>query len=513
MTSRYIVDFDTKQINKYTSDVIIIGAGIGGLFTALNIDDNHKITLLSKSTSKENNSILAQGGIAVSVNSKIHFQDTLRAGGYINNQEAVGVLTSESKEAVEKLIDYGVNFDMDEMGRLKFTREGGHSQNNILHVKDATGREIIDVLEKEVRKRKNITIKEHNFAIDIITDGNTVQGILAINEEGQKVFYQGKIIVLATGGIGGVYKHTTNVEVLTGDGIAMAYRAGAKIANMEFVQFHPTALYEKQEGQSFLISEAVRGEGGILRNKKGESFMSKYHSMKELAPRDIVARSIFSEMRETNNPCVYIDLTHKTSKFIKNRFPNIYKYCIKKGIDITKDFIPVAPVQHYIMGGISTDTDGKTNIKGLYACGECSCTGVHGSNRLASNSLLEAIVFGNRVALAINEYLNQYVVDQYIDICHKNLEQYPKSYNAAEDVNTLKKRIQYRMDQYVAIVRSEKELRGALKEVKRLKKHLHWHKRQEMNCIEVINIATVAMLVIEGAINRQQNVGSHYRVG
>ncbi|MGF7186240.1 L-aspartate oxidase [Desulfitispora alkaliphila] len=502
----------TRHKNK-NSDVVIVGTGIAGLFIALNIDKKYKVTLLCKGTLDENNSILAQGGIAASVSPQNHYQDTIKAGGCINSKEAVKVLINNSMSAVEKLIKYGVDFDRDVKGRLKFTREGGHSEKNILHVKDATGREIVQALQKRVGERENIVIKENCFAVDIITVGGRAKAVKAFGREGEKEIYQGKAIVLATGGIGGVYKNTSNLEMLTGDGIAMAYRAGAKIENMEFVQFHPTVLYEQREGQNFLITEAVRGEGGILRNIKGKEFMGKYHPMKELAPRDIVARSIYNEMKETHSSYVYLDLTHKAGDFVKARFPNIYKYCIHKGIDITKEYIPVAPSQHYLMGGIATDTRGRTNIDGLYACGECASTGVHGSNRLASNSLLEAIVFGDRVATTINKNLKNYHIKKSVDIPYNTLYKEQPFAICAEGLDFIKQKIKEMMTQHVAIVRSDNELKEALKEIKKLSEQLESHRKDKVSYLEVVSSVTIAGLIIEGALKRSQSIGAHYKVG
>ncbi|QEK10912.1 L-aspartate oxidase [Crassaminicella thermophila] len=511
MKPRYISGFHDKNIKKKYCDVVVIGTGVAGLFTALNIDHKYRVIIISKTELDENNSNLAQGGIAACIDDQddfqSHYEDTIRAGAYYNREEATKILIEEAPKNIEKLLAYGTNLDRDEKGRLKATREGGHSKRRVLHAKDATGREIIRALAKEVRGRGNIDIQENVFAIDIITNQNAICGVLALDEKEQKVIYRTKAVVLATGGVGQVYKNTTNPSVTTGDGIAMAYRAGANIKDMEFIQFHPTAMYDKEYGQKFLISEAVRGEGAILRNADGEAFMKKYHKMADLAPRDIVARSIFIEKVKTGKPYVYLDITHKDAEFIKNRFPTIYKKCLEKGIDMTKEYIPVSPVQHYIMGGIYTDTNGKTNIKGLYACGECACTGVHGANRLASNSLLEGIVFGNRVVTALNDYVAKAVI--------RALPMLPmiKYENKYEKINLykVKERLQDIMDEYVSIVRNEKGLKYALKEVEKMYQAL-LRDKISVKYYECINMCIVGMLIIKAALKRKESLGAHYRV-
>ncbi|AKL93539.1 L-aspartate oxidase NadB [Clostridium aceticum] len=503
-----------KDKSVIDGDVIVIGTGIAGLFTALNIDSRYKVILISKTTIEKNNSGLAQGGIAVSVNKDIHFEDTLKAGCYCNNQETLKILVEESSENIEKLIAYGVNFDRDDQGTLKFTREGGHRQNSILHVKDATGKEIIKILTEEVKKSTNIKIIENVFAIDLITEENRAKAVLCIDEAGNKMIYQGKAFVMATGGIGQIYKNTTNNTIATGDGIAMAHRASVKIRDMEFVQFHPTALYNLKEGQCFLISEAVRGEGAILRNLQGEAFMGNYHEMKDLAPRDIVARSIFTEMKKDHRPFVYLDITHQSEKFIKERFPTIYQHCLSQGIDMAKQYIPVVPVEHYVMGGIWTDIDGKTSMEGLYACGECACTGVHGSNRLASNSLLEGIVFGNRVATAISSYLLKYdisnkVLDDSIDFY--SIEKEDKR-DFSINIGKFIKKLKDIMQNQVSIIRSEAELKKAFIEITIMKESLRKNQQETIAYYELNNMLTVALLIIKAATKRKESMGAHYLV-
>lgn len=512
MKTRYIEDIDVSQTKTIYCDVLVLGSGIAGLSTALNIAQQYKVIIISKSMLDQSNSSLAQGGIAACIHPEddfaLHIEDTLRAGAYYNKLEATEILIQEAPENIQKLLVYGANLDRDEKGQLKVTREGGHSRRRILHAKDATGREVVRALGKAIKERANILLKEHVFAIDILTVKDTATGIVAIDEDGEKVIYQSKAVVVATGGIGQLYKNTTNAAIATGDGIAMAYRAGAYIRDMEFIQFHPTALYSDQPGQRFLISEAIRGEGGVLRNNKGQAFMHKYHEMKDLAPRDIVARSIFTEMIKTNMHHVYLDITHKPASFIIERFPTIYERCLEEGIDMTKQWIPVAPTEHYMMGGIVTDVNGQTNIRGLYACGECACTGVHGANRLASNSLLEGMVFGNRAAQSINGYIRKaQIKGGYIRSIAKghNENSIPIS------VDAFKEELHNIMEQSVSIVRSEKDLKKACKEIEILGHSLSWENQNPIQYYEAINMYTVALLIIKGALKRKESLGAHYR--
>ncbi|WP_051569324.1 L-aspartate oxidase [Alkaliphilus transvaalensis] len=549
--SSTITDKKAKVEEKF--DVIVIGTGISGLFTALNIDSNWQVLLVTKDSIKKNNSSLAQGGIATSRDIKTHFEDTLKAGTNHNNVEAVRILTKESCKVIKKLMDYGVSFDTDEKGNLIYTREGGHNQRNVLHVKDETGRHIINTLVDEVRRRSNIKVLENLFIKDIITHNQRVDGVIAINQENNLEVYKSKAMVIATGGIGGLYQYTTNETGSNGDGIAIAYRAGAMLKDMEFIQFHPTAFYHQDRiEQCFLISEAVRGEGGILRNKLGEAFMDKYHEMKDLAPRDIVAQAIVNEINNTDHPCVYLDITHKDDKYIKKRFPMIYNRCLALGLDITKDWIPVAPAEHYIMGGISTDLKGRTTIDGLYACGECGYTGVHGSNRLASNSLLEGIVFGSRVALDLNKNLAtnfsgysceprenedfflrrkaeiDYCVVDYNKFNNENRpinedkpinENKPIKFNKDVDINllnmiqrlkSLEEILKTTMNRYVGVIRNKSGLIKALKIVSDIKIELEEMQYVSKQYYQLLNMATVAYEIINAAYNRKSSIGAHY---
>ncbi|KXG73688.1 L-aspartate oxidase [Thermotalea metallivorans] len=514
MDERYISQFDTKHIGKIIdSDVIVIGTGIAGLYTALNIDEKYKVLLMSKAALDTNNSNLAQGGIAACVGPEddfeAHYEDTLRAGAYYNHRENTRILIEEAPMHIEKLLKFGVHLDRDEHGKLLATREGGHSKRRVLHAKDATGKEIIRGLGEAVRKRNNIRVEENIFVIDILTEENKVLGVLAVKKWGEKAVYKGRAVVLATGGIGQIYKNTTNPLVATGDGIAMAYRGGVKVKDMEFIQFHPTAMYTDKPGQKFLISEAVRGEGAILRNVYREAFMEKYHPLKDLAPRDIVSRSIFTEMIRTEKPYVYLDITHKSAEFIRHRFPTIYERCLAEGIDMTKEWIPVAPAEHYVMGGIETDASGRTNIRGLYACGECACTGVHGANRLASNSLLEGLVFGGRVAEDIHGHMENAKPESLL-ISH--IKKAGGNKNTIIDLEEIKGRLKNTMDQHVSIIRSEEGLKKAWREIEDIKAMLRMQEEESIPYYELLNMTTVALLIIEGALKRKDSLGGHYRL-
>lgn len=510
MPLRYLADFDVNYLNKETCDVIIVGSGVAGLYSAINLDKSKKVLIISKESMDENNSYLAQGGIAAAVAEgdlpKYHFEDTIKAGAGQCDNEAVSILVEQAPKDVEILCDIGTNFDRNTDGTLTTTREGGHRRFRIIHaLGDATGREVVDSLLRECRGRENITIIENCFAVDIVTVNESYAGLL-VKQENEYKYIMSKAIILASGGIGQVYKNTTNANVITGDGIAMAYRAGAELTDMEFVQFHPTAMYSQNtEENKFLISEAVRGEGGILRNTAGKRFMPEYHEMAEVAPRDIVARAIFAEMKKTKGNFVYLDVTHKAPDLIKKRFPNIYKHCFEKGIDMTKQFIPVCPVQHYFMGGIKTDLWGRTNIKGLYACGEAANTGVHGANRLASNSLLEGLVFGRRCAEEINSAIDNIQITR-TDIVNK------RQPTAIVDVEAIKGCIKGLMNEHAGIERNEKDMYMALCQINEYIELLENSSLETTKEMETINIANIASLILKAAIRRKESVGSHYRI-
>ncbi|HHD2970961.1 TPA: L-aspartate oxidase [Clostridium perfringens] len=387
---------------KRVADVLIVGSGVAGLYTALNLREDLEIIMVSKKSVNLCNSSLAQGGIAVA-RGKEDFQsfieDTLKAGKYENNIDSVRVLVEESMDNINKLIDLGANFEKDENGVL-FTKEGAHEINRIVYHKDITGKHVEDILLENVKRRKNIKIIEECEMVDIYHRDNRCIGAL-FNKEGENLSIYAKVVILATGGIGGLFKKSTNERIITGDSIGVAIRNNIEIKDLSYIQIHPTAFFSKKsEEKRFLISESVRGEGGKLINCNGERFVD------ELLPRDIVSKKIYEEMKKTNSNNVFLDVSFMEKSFLQNRFPNIYNKCLEEGIDISKEPIPVAPAQHYFMGGIKVDLNGKTSMENLYAFGETSCTGVHGANRLASNSLLEALVFSRRGALEINSYID-----------------------------------------------------------------------------------------------------------
>lgn len=510
---RYLINFNTKDGDNSNYDVLIIGGGIGGLYTALCLPEKLHVAVVCKGPVDESNSYLAQGGIAASIGDddrELHIKDTMVAGAFENDEDAVRVLVEESQGVIEDLINLGVPFDRDENGNLYKSLEGGHSIPRVLHVHgDATGKGVMDTLIEDARQRKNIDIFENLFAVDILTGKNRCIGAI-LSSGGHIKTIWADFVVMATGGIGQLYAKTTNSRVLTGDGIAMAIRAGAKIDDMEYIQFHPTALYSKKEGERlFLISEAVRGEGGILRNIHGERFMDKYDERMELAPRDIVARAIFDQMRKTQSDFVYLDVTHLSRDFLKTRFPTIYETCRHMGIDMAEDYIPVTPVVHYFMGGIKTDTWGRTSLDRLYAVGECACTGVHGANRLASNSLLEGLVFGKRIAQDIAKHCETWEVDGH-DKGFQEIEfKAERVYNTV-DFDRLKNDLKKIMLLNVGIIRNEDDLKKALDFVKGNMELLDKTILDEVGKMETANMYLVASYVIEGALKNKKSAGSHY---
>lgn len=514
MPLRYLTNFDTEKIKSEKWDVVIIGSGIAGLYSAVNLDPSLKVCILSKETMDENNSYLAQGGIAAAIGAddmpEYHFKDTIKAGAGHCNEEAVTILVEEAPADIKALCELGTNFDRNPDGTLTTTREGGHGHFRIVHaLGDATGKEVVDSLLRVCRKRDNITIKENCFAIDLIVSEGRCAGVLiaaGIDTATAKEVLYCRSIICASGGIGQVYRNTTSSEVVTGDGISMAYRAGAVLADMEFVQFHPTAFYTPEyEGSRFLISEAVRGEGGILLNINHERFMHKYNSMGEIAPRDIVSRAIFSEMKKTGSDHVYLDITHKDADYLRNRFPTIYERCLKQGVDITKDYIPVSPVQHYFMGGIKTDLLGRTNIEGFYACGEAANTGVHGANRLASNSLLEGLVFGRRSALNINDRLHSIEFEE-LHICN-SVKKSGKLVDEAE----IRSEIKTLMDAHAGIEKNGLDMEKALHRINNIISNMEGVELESIKALETLNMAYIASLILKSAIARKENCGSHYR--
>ncbi len=512
--NRYAVNFNSEVISKEYHDVIIIGSGIAGVYTALDISPEYEIAILTKETIEISTPVLAQGGIAVSLDKKdspeLHFRDTISAGAGLCNEESVWVLVNEAEKNIRQLCRYGVNFDQRIPGELALTREAAHSMNRIIHAGDTTGKEVCDKLISVVRTKENVGIFERTFAVDIITRGDgSCAGVLAYDEDKSeyRIFFS-NVVICAAGGFGQLYAHTTNPEIATGDGLCMAFRAGAKLTDMEFIQFHPTVL-NHPANKSFLISEAVRGEGAVLRNSLGQRFMQDYHEKMELAPRDVVTRAIFEEMRRTGSPNVYLDITFKEKEYLENRFPNIYKTCLKYGIDISKDFIPVAPAEHYCMGGIRTDIYGRTGIKGFYACGEAACTGIHGANRLASNSLLEGLVFGHKIGSEVSAILKEKTAEASgFDMKINYIVPRKKTGICHQETRDKIRRI---MTDKVGIIRSGGSMEEAKAEMRQLWNIYSGAAHESVAEIEIENMLMLAMLVIDAALMRKESRGAHYR--
>ena len=509
-----------------TSDVdfLVLGSGIAGLSYALNVCRHGRVALVTKKSDTESNTNYAQGGIA-SVMSEddtcdLHVRDTLVAGAGLCHDDAVEILVKEGPAHVRELFEFGARFTTERTptGEVKFAlgREGGHSKRRIVHAADLTGREVERALVVQVKREDNVRLFEHDFAVDLIVepgdDGRLVCcGAYVLDTETEEITtFRAKVTMLATGGCGMVYLHTTNPEIATGDGVAMAYRAGAEIANMEFIQFHPTSLYHP-DARSFLISEAVRGEGGVLRVRDGSTFMENYHDMKSLAPRDVVARAIDAELKKSGDECAFLDVTHLDAEKLRKRFPNIYQKCLSVGIDITKDWIPIVPAAHYSCGGVLTDTNARSSISRLYACGEAACTGVHGANRLASNSLLEALVFAHRAAADSQAVLADWPCAHPAG--------FPKSldiqYVIPEAVADLGATIRQVMWKYVGIVRTNERLEKARAEISQVAaqvEQVYVSGRLSRELLELRNLATVAGLIVQSAQSRRESRGLHYNL-
>ncbi len=507
------------------TDVLIIGSGIAGLVTALNVADTLKVILVTKKETIESNTNYAQGGIASvfadNDSTDLHIEDTLRAGAGLCRRETVETVVREGPGLIRELIDLGVRFT-ERHGKLDLGMEGGHSRNRILHAEDLTGAEIERALVHNARNHPNIVILENHLALELITEHN-LRGAGAVrlepvhcwgayvldSERGVVDTFLASVTVLSTGGCGQVYLHSTNPGIATGDGIAMAYRAGARIANMEFIQFHPTTLYHPA-GRSFLISEAVRGHGAVLRARNGERFMERYDERRELAPRDIVARAIDGELKRRGDECVYLDLTHLDPIETKGRFPHITETCAKHSIDITAEWIPVVPAAHYVCGGVLSDIDGRTSIHGLYVCGEAGMTGLHGANRLASNSLLEALVLADRAARSISDSHAENAAPTDILPWDDS-----GTYNIREWVLISHNRMEIRslMWDYVGIVRSSLRLERAFRRIEFLRQEIEdFYKRTRVSIklVELRNLAQVAELIVVCALRRRESRGLHY---
>lgn len=517
-----------------TTDVLVIGSGISGLSYAIKVAQRFpeaKITIVTKADEEESNTKYAQGGVAVVTDLENdsfekHIEDTLRAGDGLCKPETVEIVVKEGPQRFKEIVNWGAQFDKDDLGTYDLGREGGHTENRVVHHKDITGYEIERALLAVVEKTPNIKLLSHHYVIDLITEHHVPKtefdpedincfGAYVLDLEAGKVKrFTSKVTLMATGGCGHVYKNTTNPVIATGDGIGLAFRAKAHISNMQFIQFHPTALYSNRSGQLFLISEAVRGFGAKLRTKDGKTFMHKYDDREELASRDIVARAIDNEMKLTGDDYVCLDCRHLNKEKFMEHFPNIYEKCKEEGLNMFKDLIPVVPASHYLCGGIDVDLFGQTSIRNLFAVGECSNTGLHGANRLASNSLLEAMVFGHRAALRTVELLHRN------DFDIQKIESVPEWNDEGLEVplemvllNYLKKQLQIMMSDLVSIVRSNERL--ALANEKEEEIHKSVKEIYKMNLLspqlsELRNLASVARLIIRQSIAQKENRGAFY---
>jgi L-aspartate oxidase len=489
------------------ADFLIIGGGVAGLRAAIELADAGSVIVLTKDKPTESSTGYAQGGIAVAISDEdrvgIHYEDTINAGDGLCNEEAVRILVEEGPAVIQELISWGAEFDK-EGSRLAFTKEAAHSRRRILHSHgDSTGRELERVLINKVKTYPSVSRYDFAFTIDLIVEDNRCVGATVLRGE-EVIHIFSKAVVLATGGAGRLFSRTTNPPIATGDGIAISYRAGAVLEDMEFIQFHPTSFYSLSAPQ-FLLSEALRGEGAVLRNIRGERFMSRYHSMAELAPRDTVARAIVSEIVITDAKHVLLDLTQLDGEFIKRRFPLIYSTCLQWGVDITHDPVPVSPAAHYIMGGVKTNLQGETSIKGLFAAGEVACTGVHGANRLASNSLLEGLVYGARAGKSAMKCTGDITVQDVVQLPGPE-----PSLSHSLDSEEIRIVLRQLMWEKAGIIRCEESLSDALEQIRGwgIILKADFLSRQEL---ELKNMLTIAGLIVEAALLRKGSIGAHYR--
>jgi len=496
------------------SDVLVIGSGIAGLSFALKIADHAQVVIVTKKEKAESNTNYAQGGIAAVFSPadsfENHIRDTLACGNGLSKRNVVEKIVREGPARVQELMTLGVDFSRRATGELDLGMESGHSKRRIVHAKDLSGEEIEDVLLNVVSRHPSIKLFENHIAINLVVKNSQCGGCYVLDRENSIIRnFVAKITVLAAGGMGRVYLHTSNPDIATGDGIAMAYRAGATIMNMEFTQFHPTCLYRPYE-TPFLVSEALRGEGAILQDKRGRRFMDHYHSMKELAPRDVVARAIDQELKKSGDEYVLLDVSFKDPQFIRSRFPGIYEKCLSFGIDITEDPIPVVPAAHYCCGGVKATIAGETDVKNLFAIGEAACTGLHGANRLASNSLLEALVCADHAAERCKRLLKEEIPLQPFAPWEPG-----EAVDIDEAVVITQNRDEIRrlMWNYVGIVRSNKRLTRAKKRITLLHQEInqyYWDFILTADLVELRNMALVAELIIDSAMMRKESRGIHY---
>jgi L-aspartate oxidase len=505
---------------QHQFDIVIIGSGAAGLTAALELSKHHSVAVLSKGSLHDGSTFYAQGGIAAVLDDsdsiESHVKDTLIAGAGLCDEDAVRHTVKNSKQAIEWLISLGVDFTKDQSENYHLTREGGHSHRRIIHSADATGKAVSNTLVSSVKNAKNIVLFESYTAVDLICDridGEKVcQGVYALNNSSEQVeVFSAQKIIIATGGASKVYRYTSNPDVASGDGIAMAWRAGCEVANMEFNQFHPTCLFHAHS-RSFLLTEALRGEGAHLKTADGARFMLQYDKRAELAPRDVVAKAIDYEMKRLGTDCVYLDISHKDADFIKQHFPNIYDKCLSIGLDMTKEAIPVVPAAHYTCGGVVTDMNAKTSIQNLYAIGEVAYTGLHGANRMASNSLLECLVFAFSACLDINDNIKK-------SLSHNTLEPWDTSRVTNSDeqivVHHNWHELRSLMWDYVGIVRSNKRLSRAKRRIQMLTQEIHEYYSNFVvtnDLLELRNLVLIADLIVESAIRRKESRGLHYNL-
>ncbi|MEE8124692.1 MAG: L-aspartate oxidase [Nitrospirales bacterium] len=500
------------QPQVFSTDFLIIGAGIAGLRAALELSQHGHVTMVAKGGPQDNNSFYAQGGVAVALGNEddvdLHFTDTLKAGHQLCSRPATKALVEEGPSRVHELIEWGAKFDTID-GQLAFTREGAHSRHRVLRAGgDATGSEMVRALGVKTRELKNLKWMGNHFGVELLFQDNRCSGAIVLDEvTGNLKSIYASAVLLVTGGAGQIYARTTNPPNATGDGIAMAFRAGAILEDMEFVQFHPTSLY-LPSSPPFLLSEALRGEGGILRNNRCERFMKKYHRSQELAPRDVVSRAILTEMQQTKARHVYLDVTHLGSAFLKKRFPTIYATCLRYDIDITEEWIPVLPSAHYFMGGVKTDLYGASSLPGLFAAGEVACSGVHGANRLASNSLLEGLVFGYRAAKAASQFAQNHAPPTAVTNSFPLKP--PNRAMSAQDVEKLRNSLRRLMWTKVGLIRTGDSLRKAVEQLQQWSQKLSAAPFNQTG-LETQNMVQVGQCITEAALWRTNSVGAHYR--
>ncbi|MDQ6861915.1 MAG: L-aspartate oxidase [Verrucomicrobiota bacterium] len=507
-------------------DFVIIGSGIAGLSFALKAARHGSVAVITKRRGADSNTAWAQGGIACVTSDEdsfeLHLRDTLNAGAGLCDEATARTIVTEGPERIRELVELGLRFDEREVSghrELDLGREGGHTKRRVLHVQDFTGSAIENTLLAKLASTGGVTLLENHMAVDLITAGklgfateDRCLGVYVLDEKTTDVeTIRTDRLVLATGGCGKVYLYTTNPDVATGDGVAMAWRAGATIANMEFIQFHPTCLFHP-DAKSFLISEAVRGEGGVLRNERSEDFMKRYDERGSLAPRDIVARAIDAEMKRSGAKCVFLDITHQSPEFLRERFPHIFETCLRFGIDMTKQPIPVVPAAHYQCGGIKTDVNGATTLPGLYAIGEVGCTGLHGANRLASNSLLEGLVVAHRACDALvretppSHPMRNIALPEWEPGNVQDVDELVVIYHNWGEIRRL-------MWDYVGIVRTTKRLQRASARLRNLQREIrefYWNFKVTIDLLELRNLATVAALIVDAALSRKESRGLHF---